>query len=165
VRYNLPKSHPKENAFSLNTSVTNMVPGICNEIYLNISMTYNLMDESSNMAVLEVELLSGYEPEKSTLNDLKQVRNLRRIYLFLICDGCIVFTTDDHYFVIEFKRWDFDEGKVNIYLDSIKKGALVHFGFVIKQKVIVEQVKPAQMKLYDYYEQESFVRQVRIPHH
>jgi A-macroglobulin receptor binding domain len=71
----------------------------------------------------------------------------------------------DHYFVIEFKRWDFDEGKVNIYLDSIRKGALVHFGFVIKQKVIVEQVKPAQMKLYDYYEQESFVRQVRIPHH
>lgn len=38
----------------------------------------------------------------------------------------------------------------------------MHFGFVIKQKVIVEQIKPAQMKLYDYYEQESFVRQVRI---
>jgi hypothetical protein len=140
-----------------------MVPGICNEIYLNISMTYNLMDESSNMAVLEVELLSGYEPEKSTLNDLKHIRNLRKI--FLIDAGCIAFTHVHHDFVIEFKRWDFDEGKVNIYLDSIRKGALVHFGFVIKQRVIVEQVKPAQMKLYDYYEQESFVRQVRIPNH
>jgi A-macroglobulin receptor binding domain len=81
VRYNLPKSAQKDNAFSLNTSVTNMVPGICNELYLDVNMTYNLMDESSNMAVLEVELLSGYEPEKSTLDELQHKRNLRKISL------------------------------------------------------------------------------------
>jgi hypothetical protein len=84
VRYNLPKAHQKENAFSLNTSVTNMVPGICNELYLDVNMTYNLMDESSNMAVLEVELLSGYEPEKSTLDELQQKRNLSKIFLTLV---------------------------------------------------------------------------------
>lgn len=59
--------------------MANIVPGICNELYLDINMTYNLMDESSNMAVLEVELLSGYEPEKSTLDELKYKPKLRKI--------------------------------------------------------------------------------------
>jgi len=64
--------------------------------------------------------------------------------------------------VSDFKRWDVDEGNVNLYFDSIKRGEILNFGFVINQKIVVENIKPAQMKLYDYYEQESFVRQVNL---
>jgi len=72
----LPKSIEKKNAFTLDNKLTNLVPGLCNELFLEFNVTYNLEDESSNMAVLEIELLSGYEPEKSTLDELKLNRQL-----------------------------------------------------------------------------------------
>ncbi|XP_059489957.1 alpha-2-macroglobulin-like protein 1 isoform X2 [Neocloeon triangulifer] len=132
LRYNIKNSTDKPDAFSMERKLTNIVPNSCSELHLEFNLTYNLADGASNMAVLEVELLSGYEPERSTLDDLKHT-------------------------LPSFKRWDIEEGKVNLYFDSIEKSTL-KVGFVIVQRILVENIKPAQLKLYDYYEMESFVR-------
>jgi hypothetical protein len=67
----MPKADSKEDAFTLNTSVNTFNLNSCNELRLHFNVGYNLEDESSNMAVLEIELLSGYEPKKESLDKLK----------------------------------------------------------------------------------------------
>ncbi|XP_059479116.1 alpha-1-inhibitor 3-like [Neocloeon triangulifer] len=134
LRYNLKEStEVRKDAFTVGKKVSHIVPGSCKEIYLEFNMSYNLNDGASNMAVLEVEMISGYEPDKISLEEIKV-------------------------HVPTFKRSDYEGGKVHLYFDSIDSSNPLNFGFVIVQRVRVENVKPAQIKLYDYYEQESFVQ-------
>ncbi|CAB3382760.1 Hypothetical predicted protein [Cloeon dipterum] len=136
VRYNLKKSSEKLDAFNVTSKVSKAKGEKCTDLELEFTLAYNLPDGASNMAVLEVELLSGYKPSTTSLDKLKNK-------------------------VPTFKRWEFEEGKLQLYFDSIDSTPL-SVPIIIAQKVQVENIKPAQVKLYDYYEQEWFARDVRF---
>ncbi|XP_065351742.1 pregnancy zone protein-like isoform X2 [Cloeon dipterum] len=132
LRYNLKSSAQLlDEIFTMEKQVKSIVPGSCSELYLAFNLTYNQPEGSSNMAVLEVEMLSGYEPERSTLENLRTK-------------------------IETFKRWDFEDGVLNLYFDSLHSSLPIEVDFVIIQTVTVANVKAAKVKLFDYYEKESF---------
>ncbi|KAK3892481.1 hypothetical protein Pcinc_003713 [Petrolisthes cinctipes] len=79
------------------------------------------------MAVIEVDLISGYIPEKQ---DLKQMLN------------------DVH-----IKRYEVDGRKINFYIDELVVEDLC-VNFRVIREVDVEDVKPGTIIVYDYYQPE-----------
>jgi hypothetical protein len=69
LRYNV-KTAPISEAFNLTSSLTPVIKNTCSQLLMEVNLAYNLPDGASNMAVLEVELLSGYIPVKQSLNQL-----------------------------------------------------------------------------------------------
>ncbi|KYO44382.1 hypothetical protein Y1Q_0012141 [Alligator mississippiensis] len=80
---------------------------------------------ATNMAILEVKLPSGYIPDKKSVKKLMQ-----------------------HYLM---KRLEVQKDQVILYLDELTK-ATVSFTFSLKQDFLVKNLKPAAVRLYDYYE-------------
>lgn len=70
LRYNV-KNAPVSEAFNLTSSLTPVTNNVCSQLLFEANLAYNLPDGTSNMAVLEVELLSGYVPVKQSLDQLK----------------------------------------------------------------------------------------------
>ena len=89
------------------------------------------------MAVIEVNLVSGYIPEKS---DLKQVVGYGT--------GLI-------------KRYEVDGRKVTFYIDEFSPEDLC-LAFRILREVDVENPKPGTVRVYDYYDPDQFVSEVSV---
>ncbi|KAM3913955.1 alpha-2-macroglobulin-like [Leptodactylus fuscus] len=125
LRYNVPP--PKDEAtFSLSVKSR----GECLEdsvmkFEILITATYTGTREKSNMAVIEVKMLSGYIPVKSTIRKLEK-ENL-------------------------IKRSEIQTDVVMMYLDQIGHDP-VTLSFMVEQDIVVKDLKPATAKVYDYYE-------------
>ncbi|XP_067387062.1 alpha-2-macroglobulin-like protein 1 [Emydura macquarii macquarii] len=92
---------------------------------LHVQVSYVGNRESSNMAVIEVMMLSGIIPVK------KSVRQLEKRTLV--------------------KKTEIDPDEVTIYLEELDKSPL-HFTFSVKQETEVQNLQPATVTVYDYYE-------------
>lgn len=137
MRYNVEDPEPNE-AFSLNvsTSIDYDAPK-CNANKIKVCASYLLNDLESNMAVIEVTLVSGYIPEK---------RDLKRIVGY--GTGII-------------KRYEVDGSKVLFYIDSFTaRETCIEFSAL--REVDVENAKPGTVKVYDYYEPEFHVSEVSL---
>ncbi|XP_015766361.1 PREDICTED: ovostatin-like [Acropora digitifera] len=84
-----------------------------------------LKEGTSNMAVVDVKLVSGYQVDEDSLKKLLNVRSLG------------------------IKRYEMEGQHVILYLDEIDK---VSFSFKIYQSAVVKETKPAAVTVYDYYE-------------
>lgn len=69
LRYNIPEDLPTE-AFSLSVETDTRHDPLCITKGLKVCASYQLPDNTSNMAVVEINLVSGYIPEKA---DLKRI--------------------------------------------------------------------------------------------
>ncbi|XP_042889945.1 pregnancy zone protein-like [Penaeus japonicus] len=128
LRYNIPEAEPSD-AFSLRVTPRNDPSGGCVEKRLEACAAYLLPDGKSNMAVIEVNLVSGFIPEK---DDLKAAvsRNPEVV-----------------------KRYEVDGSKVTFYIEEFTAEE-VCVSFRARREVEIEDAKPGTVVVYDYYQPE-----------
>ncbi|XP_065137471.1 alpha-2-macroglobulin-like protein 1 isoform X2 [Paramisgurnus dabryanus] len=125
LHYNVPP--PTDSAsFSITANAT----AVCNSspllaLTLDFTVRYNGPREGTNMVNIIVKLLSGYVLDSMSLQDLQQDPTIKRV--------------------------EQNEGRVIIYLDGIKKSEEKFFHLKLQQDVIVNNLKPAVVTVFDYY--------------
>uniref|UniRef100_A0AAY5L6B0 Alpha-2-macroglobulin-like n=1 Tax=Esox lucius TaxID=8010 RepID=A0AAY5L6B0_ESOLU len=123
MHYNIPPP-PDFSAFNISTRTL----GLCNRTKKTVSVLvdvrYNGRREETNMVIINLKLLSGFILDKSSLGPLKNT----------------------------VKRVDQEEGHVIIYLDGLKQNESKMYRLVIEEDVPVRNLKPAVVKVYDYYQ-------------
>nr|ADP20501.1 alpha-2-macroglobulin precursor [Fukomys anselli] len=125
---------PEKDAFPFALEVQTL-PSACDgpkahtsfQISLNVSYTGNR--PASNMAIVDVKMVSGFIPLKPTVKKLE--------------------TSDD------VSRTEVSNSHVLIYLDKVSNQTL-SLSFFIVQDIEVRDLKPAIVKVYDYYETNEF---------
>ncbi|XP_076621496.1 alpha-2-macroglobulin-P isoform X2 [Colletes latitarsis] len=93
---------------------------------------YKLVDEESNMALIEIGMISGYVPDRASLHTLLGVPSTK------------------------VKRFEEDHDVVTIYFDKLT-GQKTCISFTVIRETVVDLLEPANVKLYDYYQQELTV--------
>ncbi|CAM2097443.1 unnamed protein product [Caretta caretta] len=126
LHYNVPPPESKA-TFVLNVKTA---PEECNHAArkyfdLNVQVSYVGDRESSNIALIEVTMLSGFVPLK------KSVKKLEKMPLV--------------------KKTEVQPGEVTIYLEELDKSPL-SFTISVKQEIEVQNLKPATVTVYDYYQ-------------
>ena len=132
LRYNVHKS-PDAEVFKLKAEMTKDVLEVC--------AAYDGGKEKTDMVVIEIELLSGYEPVTSSLEMLKNIVNA------------------------PVKKFEYDEKdrKVALYFNEVPKTETC-WKMEFKRETVVEKLKPAIVKIYDYYDpKETFSTQYKHP--
>uniref|UniRef100_A0A8D0FAW4 Alpha-2-macroglobulin n=1 Tax=Strix occidentalis caurina TaxID=311401 RepID=A0A8D0FAW4_STROC len=92
---------------------------------IGVNVSYTGERNGSNMVIVDVKMLSGFIPVKSSVRKLEGRR------------------------VIE--RTEFSTNHVLVYLEKLGSETL-GFSFTVERDVPVRGLKPAQVKVYDYYE-------------
>nr|XP_045622212.1 murinoglobulin-1-like [Procambarus clarkii] len=127
LRYNIPEAEASD-AFSMTVTAITAPDVKCVTKRVTVCAAYRLPDGRSNMAVTEVDLVSGYIPEKE---DLKKV------------------VRED----VNVKRYDVDGSKVAFYIEGLAANSTC-IKFRVIREIEVENVKPGSVRLYDYYQPE-----------
>jgi len=127
VKYNIKTPEPSE---AFNITVETDFQGLsCKIRTIKTCAKYLLRDGVSNMAIIEVNVVSGNLPQKQDLQEA-----VRR-------GGPNV------------KRYEVDGNKVQFYIDELTlEPTCVEFG--VKQESVVEDAKPGTVSVYDYYSPE-----------
>ncbi|RXN23913.1 alpha-2-macroglobulin-like protein [Labeo rohita] len=98
------------------------------DLLLNFTVTYNGPQARSNMVIVDIKLLSGFTADTSLL----ELQRLSRTSLVERLDS-----KDDH---------------VIVYLKEVQKNIPVNLQIKLKQVLPVKNLKPAVIKVYDYYQ-------------
>ncbi|XP_071618058.1 alpha-2-macroglobulin [Heliangelus exortis] len=98
---------------------------------IGINVSYTGERNSSNMVIVDVKMLSGFIPVKSS------VRKLSSTWLPQI------------------QRTEVSTNHVLLYIEQLSSETL-SFSFTVERDVPVQGLKPAQVKVYDYYETDEF---------
>uniref|UniRef100_A0A8B9C809 Alpha-2-macroglobulin n=1 Tax=Anser brachyrhynchus TaxID=132585 RepID=A0A8B9C809_9AVES len=127
LRYNVQPT--QENApFTLHAYTT---PETCEDsrtpkvFDIGINVSYTGERNVSNMVIVDVKMLSGFIPVKSSVRKLQ------------------------HHIAIE--RTELSTNHVLVYLEKLNHETL-SFSFTVERDIPVQGLKPAQVKVYDYYE-------------
>nr|XP_045625235.1 murinoglobulin-2-like isoform X1 [Procambarus clarkii] len=127
LRYNIPEAEASD-AFDMTVNTITVPDNKCITKRITVCASYRLPDGKSNMAVIDVDLISGYIPEK---DDLKK----------LVKDE------------VNIKRYDVDGSKVAFYIEELSANDTC-VNFRVIRNIEVENVKPGSVRLYDYYQPE-----------
>ncbi|XP_017259304.1 alpha-2-macroglobulin-like protein 1 [Kryptolebias marmoratus] len=124
LHYNIP---PPPDVSTLRVEVkpeydTSQTP----KLTLQIQSHYSGKEESTNMLILDIALLSGFIPDPQSLKDLEGA---------LLVD-----------------RVEQKDGHVLVYLKELIKDTPVNHRLVLLQQIPVHNLKPAVIALYDYYQ-------------
>ncbi|XP_062975138.1 alpha-2-macroglobulin-like protein 1 [Elgaria multicarinata webbii] len=128
LQYN--KVPPKPEGFLLHVETS---PKECNQTTkkhfdVNLQVSYAGQRETSNMVLLEVNMLSGYIPVKKSVKKL-------------LINPLI-------------KKVEPEHDKISIYLDQLDH-SVQNYGFSVKQETEVMDLKAATVNIYDYYHPED----------
>ncbi|NXI78251.1 OVOS protein, partial [Rhipidura dahli] len=131
LRYNihLPK---KVAGFSLSVRTANVS---CTGSYppkfdLVLSASYTGNRNVSNMAIIDVKMLSGFVPEESSLKKLRYENSL-------------------------VDRVDIKNNHILFYLQKVSQEE-ISFSFSVEQSLPVSDIKPVPVHIYDYYETDEY---------
>merc|ERR1712008_549448 len=124
LRYNVKKS-PEETSFTL--ILTWLLDN-----FLKACASYTGGKEKTNMVVIEIELLSGFEPTPISLKELKNNKQIKKV------------------------EYDEKTSTVALYFNDMPKEEICH-QFQMKEVTMVEDRKPAIAKIYDYYDQKDIL--------
>ncbi|KAG7169002.1 Alpha-2-macroglobulin-like 4 [Homarus americanus] len=136
LRYNIPEPEASD-AFSLTVTSKTEPDKTCVTKRINACASYRLSDGKSNMAIMEVNLVSGYTPEKT---DLKQITK---------ANGKVI------------KKYEVDGSKVSFYIDELTAEKMC-VSFRTVREVDIENVKPGTVVLYDYYQPEFSISEASL---
>ncbi|KAG7463961.1 hypothetical protein MATL_G00182260 [Megalops atlanticus] len=125
LHYNIPV-HPDFSAFNMST----LVKGNCRgserlSLVVSVDVRYIGTRQKTNMVIISMRLLSGFLPEKNSLTKMKTDSTVKRI--------------------------EEEDGHIIIYLDGLKKMKPKKYILTIFEDVPVRDLKPAILKVYDYY--------------
>ncbi|XP_016374394.1 alpha-2-macroglobulin-like protein 1 [Sinocyclocheilus rhinocerous] len=124
LHYNIPPP-PDSLAFKIKSN-----PGVCSNtknpaFTLTTTVRYSGTRAETNMVIINVRLLSGFKPDETSLQALREDPTIKRL--------------------------DLDEDHVIFYLDSLKKNQEKSISLKLMQEVPVQNLKPAVVTVYDYY--------------
>ncbi|XP_049788379.1 murinoglobulin-1-like isoform X1 [Schistocerca cancellata] len=105
---------------------------LCTVQRLEVCLRYKLTHQTSNMAVVEVSMVTGYAPNRASLQRLSNEKT----------------TT--------LKRWEEEINKVNFYFEEVSNKRQC-ISFMVMQEMEIENPSPANVKLYDYYHPEMTI--------
>ncbi|XP_036817829.1 alpha-2-macroglobulin-like isoform X2 [Oncorhynchus mykiss] len=125
MHYNIPPP-PDFSAFNISTQTLGKCDGTQKSLIVSVAVRYNGRREETNMVIINVKLLSGFVLDKSSLGPLKNDPTVKRV--------------------------DLEEGHVIIYLDGLKQKETKTYSLAIEEDVPVRNLKPAVVKVYDYYQ-------------
>ncbi|XP_028610189.1 pregnancy zone protein-like [Grammomys surdaster] len=97
------------------------------QIHINVSYTGER--PSSNMVIVDVKMVSGFIPVKSSVKKLQDQPNIQRT--------------------------EVNTNHVLTYIEKLTNQTL-GFYFMVEQDIPVKNLKPAPVKVYDYYETDDF---------
>ncbi|XP_031439423.1 alpha-2-macroglobulin-like isoform X2 [Clupea harengus] len=128
--YNIPTS-TEPSTLSIKTQAKPLTEGECNKINgqafnLDITVQYDGPQESTNMAIIDVKMLSGFTPDSASVEKLEGSIFVDRVD-----------KKDDH---------------ILVYLSEVPKGLPVSYHLTIRQDLPVNNLKPAVVTVYDYYQ-------------
>uniref|UniRef100_A0ABM5FQT1 Alpha-2-macroglobulin-like protein 1 isoform X1 n=2 Tax=Pogona vitticeps TaxID=103695 RepID=A0ABM5FQT1_9SAUR len=129
LRYNWP---PKmTNMFALNVET---LPEECNQTSrkhfdIHLQVSYKGKRETSNMVLIEISMVSGFIPVKKSVKELERETHVKKV--------------------------EFDPDKISIYLDELDSG-VQSYSFSVEQEFEVTDLKPAVVKVYDYYHPDEY---------
>ncbi|XP_075892095.1 alpha-2-macroglobulin-like [Nelusetta ayraudi] len=93
---------------------------------LIITVMYNGTKDVSNMVIVKINMLSGFVPDAESLKRLKGLPSMARV--------------------------DEKPGHVELYIEVLVKGLEMEFELEIVQELAVQDLKPALVEIYDYYQ-------------
>nr|XP_054507243.1 alpha-2-macroglobulin-like isoform X1 [Agelaius phoeniceus] len=99
-----------------------------------INVSYTGERNVSNMVIVDVKMLSGFVPLKSSLGKLSNTR------------------------FHQIQRTEVNTNHVLLYIEQLGRETL-SFSFTVERDIPVRGLKPAQVKVYDYYETDEFATQ------
>ncbi|OXB51838.1 UNVERIFIED_CONTAM: hypothetical protein H355_005202, partial [Colinus virginianus] len=134
LRYNVqPKQESAPFLLHVHTSPETCEDTKAHKVFdIGINVSYTGERSVSNMVIIDVKMLSGFIPVKSSVRKLA------------------------HHQVIE--RTEFSTNHVLVYLEKLSNMTL-SFSFTVEQDIPVQGLKPAQVKVFDYYETDEFAIQ------
>ncbi|XP_030124147.4 alpha-2-macroglobulin-like protein 1 [Taeniopygia guttata] len=122
--YNIPPPKTKE-VFLLDVeTVPRECDGVRKQFDIHVSVRYVGDRGTSNMALVEVEMLSGFIPIQSSVKELEKVPLL--------------------------KKTEIKPDKITIYLEELGESSL-KLNISVEQDVEVQNLKAATVHIYDYY--------------
>ncbi|KAM9388180.1 alpha-2-macroglobulin-like protein 1 [Phaethornis superciliosus] len=122
--YNTPPPKTEE-VFVLDVeAVARDCDAVRKQLDVHVSVSYVGNRETTNMALVEVEMLSGFIPVKSSVKELEKIPLV--------------------------KKTEIKPDKVTIYLEELGNFSL-KLNFTVEQDVEVQNLKAATVHVYDYY--------------
>ncbi|XP_030632009.1 alpha-2-macroglobulin [Chanos chanos] len=100
--------------------------GNCKNPLLLFNIQYNGAEDQTNMAIVDAKILSGFMTDRSNVMMLTHSEKMERIDI-----------KDDH---------------VIIYLEEVPKATVLEFCLQLQQILPIKNLKPALIKVYDYYQ-------------
>ncbi|XP_051989609.1 LOW QUALITY PROTEIN: alpha-2-macroglobulin-like protein 1 [Xyrauchen texanus] len=122
--YNIPAPVQTTNSLSVEAKVTSDCLG---KLMLSFTVKYSGTQASTNMVIVDIKLLSGFTAEPSTF-------------------------TPPNSFVPIVERVDYDDDHVLVYVRAVPKDVPLSFRVQLTRAFQVKNVRPAVIKVYDYYE-------------
>ncbi|KAG1941890.1 alpha-2-macroglobulin-like [Pimephales promelas] len=126
--YNIPTPIEANGALSVEATVTGDCKPQGANLMLNFTVKYNGVKASTNMVLVDIKLLSGFTADTSPLG------------------------SPPHSFAPLVERVDSGDDRVLVYLKEVPKGAPMRYTLQLKQVLAVDNLKPAVINVYDYYQ-------------
>ncbi|XP_054974413.1 pregnancy zone protein-like [Sorex araneus] len=140
LRYNIL---PKKEGNGPFTLMVDTVPKNCDgleahkKIQIHINISYTGKQPSSNMVIVDVKMVSGFIPVKASVKKLQEMPQIQRT--------------------------EVNTNHVLIYFEKLTSEVL-SFSFSVEQDIQVENLKPATVKAYDYYETDEItIKEYTVP--
>ncbi|XP_053536529.1 alpha-2-macroglobulin-like protein 1 [Ictalurus punctatus] len=128
--YNIPPP-PDRTSFTISASASGKCSIPNPSLEVKITVRYNGQRLETNMVIITVKLLSGFSADEASVMLVNSTSNST--------DGSVNFVEQA-------------DGEVNIYLNGLTKGVEKVYTLRIVQDIAVAKLKPAVVKVYDYYE-------------
>ncbi|XP_041850344.1 pregnancy zone protein-like isoform X2 [Melanotaenia boesemani] len=96
------------------------------KLTLKLQSLYSGKESSTNMVILDIKSLSGFVPDPDSLTQLKSAQLVDRVE-----------QKEDH---------------VLVYLQELRNGTAINHSLELVQELPVKNLKPAVVKIYDYYQ-------------
>ncbi|XP_043974431.1 alpha-2-macroglobulin-like [Gambusia affinis] len=102
------------------------VPSYKSRLNLRLQSLYSGNENTTNMVIVDIRVLTGFTPDSESLKKLRAARLV------------------DH---VEQK-----DNHVLMYLQELQRGVAINHSLELKQELPVQNLKPAVIKIYDYYQ-------------
>ncbi|XP_051813509.1 alpha-2-macroglobulin-like [Acanthochromis polyacanthus] len=123
--YNIPPPAQSSN-FSVEATTEVNSTGVRPKFILKLKVQYNGKESSTNMVILDIQVLSGFVPDSESLKKLK--------------DAVLV------------DRVEQKNGGVQVYIRELAQSTPVSYTLELREDIPVQNLKPAVVKIYDYYQ-------------
>ncbi|XP_037402273.1 alpha-2-macroglobulin-like isoform X2 [Pygocentrus nattereri] len=119
---------------------------------INFTVKYNGELNSTNMAIVDIKILSGFTADPSDVSRFERlINNLLFPCLINTCrEVIILFFQLKNRLLVE--RVDTKDDHVIMYMKEVPKNSPMNYQLRLKQVLPVKNLKPAVIKVYDYYQ-------------